>query len=242
MDISNGKLPDNPDFIEHKKLESYKESRKNTLLYNVAGPVVFVLLFILKVSATLLTILLILYPLFGIFIIHFYSGYIALIGKKTGYYSSIFFGMIAPALLMIIESLTHFEILSYDNFWIPFMSISVLMLIAFYYTIKASKFFTSQWLFAAVIAFCFGYGSILQVNTVFDNSKTQVFTAPVTGHYIQAGRNYSYHLLLSNWTNHPEPIDVSVFESFYRSTMIGSNVDVHLNDGFFNIPYFFVSK
>jgi hypothetical protein len=230
-------------FTKEDRLIKYDNARKATLLFNMGGPAVFIIMVLFRTSIPLLSILLAIYPFIGILIMQFNRGLVTLFAKKNSPYSYVLFGMLVPVVLLIILSTINYKVLNYNNFWLPFISISALMFIALYYGIKASKAaFQNQVIFAALIALCYGYGSIIQVNWVFDKSITQLFVTSVADKYITHGRSNSYHLLIVDWANHNRRKNVTVVSSFYKSAEVGSNVDVHLRQGLLNIPYYFISK
>ncbi|HEY0246274.1 MAG TPA: hypothetical protein VGC01_11970, partial [Mucilaginibacter sp.] len=154
-----------------------------------------------------------------------------------------FFGTLVPVVLLIILSAINNKVLNYDNFWLPFMGVVVLMFTALFYAIRASKAaIQNQIIFAVLIAVCLGYGSVMQINSGFDKSPTELFVTSVVGKYITYGRSNSYHLVIIDWANHSRRKNVRVGSYFYKRTKIGSDVDVHLRRGFLNVPYFYVTK
>ncbi|MDB5136268.1 MAG: hypothetical protein JWP37_2871 [Mucilaginibacter sp.] len=136
------------------------------------------------------------------------------------------------------------KVLSYDNVWAPSLAIGFGMIIALYFAgiKKSNESIVGQIIIAVVIAAAYGFGSTMQINSVFDQSKPQVFNAMVTNRHITHGKSTTYHLILSEWGQHHESDNISVSEAFYYQVQVGSQLKIDLKKGTLNIPWYYVEQ
>jgi hypothetical protein len=229
--------------------EAERESRMTNAkryngIYLVGGTILFFVVTFLHQSNYYLSYALLLYPLAGVALMGLSRGLIILIAKKSSAYSSIGVGLMLPAFALIAQSAVDFSVLSYDNVWVPGIVIAALMFAALYFfgLKRSHPAIGSQLIFAIIIAAAYGFGSTMQINCVFDDSKPQISKTMVVDHHITHGKSTTYHLILGGWPQHPGTDNISVSRSFYEQVRVGDSLNVYQKKGTFNIPWYHVAQ
>ncbi len=216
--------------------------RKYAVAYSIGGYALFFASIILHQHINLLTFALLIYPLAGIVLMGFSQGLVKLFAKKNSAYTSLFMGLLFPSFALIIES-SYAKILSYDAaLWAPCLIIGFAIFTALYFTgiKKLNQGIWAQVFVAVLISGGYGYGSTVNINSVFDQSNPQTFSAKVIDQHISHGKSTSYHLTLSEWGQHQGTDNITVSESFYYQAQVGTFVKVYLKKGELNIPWYYV--
>ena len=130
-----------------------------------------------------------------------------------------------------------------------FYKLSNLFFLAVFYTfafcmcfIAGAALFYFSVLFLTIFFFGFGYGSIVTLNCMYDESVPQTFQSKVLGKRISSGKTTTYYLELAAWGVQTENDDVSVSEELYERIEIDDNVNVYLKKGLIEIPWFIVTE
>lgn len=222
----------------------FNKMRQYNIYYSIPSSILFVGVALLHQSSFYFSCLLLIYPLIGIALMSFSKGLIIIFAKKSSAYSSIGIGMVFSVAALIVESFLDNKILSFDNGWVPFISISVIIFIALLFLgLKRSHpAVAGQLIFALLIAVGYGFGSTLGINTIFDKSKPEMYKAAVTDHYITHGKNTSYHLKLSEWGQHQDSDNITVSRSLYYNVNVGDSLNVYEKKGMLNIPWYYISQ
>jgi hypothetical protein len=222
----------------------FKSIGKYTMAYSFVGLALFLITLFLHESNLFLSMVSLIYPLSGLVLMGFSKGLIRLYAKKNSAYPSIFIGLLLSSIVTVLQSLLDKEILNYDNFWVPSITIfMILFFILYYLAIKIAKAsFLNQVFFIVIISALYGFGSTLLANFTFDQSKPQVFSTTVTSRQISHGKSTSYHIIIGEWGQQHEEKSISVSKSFYYQVAVGSTVKVNLKKGLFNIPWYYLQK
>lgn len=230
---------------EEDRKRKFDNAKKYARIYSIGGLAFFFGSIILHRKMYLLTYILLIYPLAGIFLIGFSQGLVRLFAKKSSAHSSIFTGILFPAVALIIQSTVDTDILSYDKVWVPSLTIGFITLIVLYVAAikKLNQDIAAQVFVALLISAAYGFGSTMQINCVFDQSRPQVFTSTVVDQRISRGsRSTSYYLTLRDWGPYHPSKGISVSKSVYQLMPVGTPVMVYLKKGTFNIPWFYITQ
>jgi len=219
-------------------------AKKIAILYNTLGVIVAVMFLILK--QPLFTIIAIAYPLLGIIIMLSSKGLIKFFSQRNkSIYPFIFFGFIAPAIVLIIKTFTLYHFYSTDNIWLPFLGaggIIAVLLFIIGVNRSLSGGIVGQVMLMLFASLAFTFGSIGQLNCSFDTSPDQIYKASVLGHHITHGKNTAYYLYLSTWGPCHQQKQIDVGSKMYNEVNVGDSVKVILKPGLLHIPWFVVSR
>jgi hypothetical protein len=213
------------------------------ILYNVIGVIIAIVALIGNMH--LLVIIAIVYPLLSVIIMLASKGLIKFLSNaKRSVYAFVFFGFLAPTVVLFVRSMGDYHLLKIDNLWMPLFvaGLTVFALLFLSGINKTVESVIGQALVMLVLGMVFSFGSITQVNCVFDRSRPQLYHAEVLGHHIKHGKSTSYYLYLTHWGPCHEQKEINVGSRMYANTNVGDTLTVTLKQGSFNIPWFEVAK
>jgi len=231
-------------FTQTDREAALKKAKIIAIVYNVAGIIAGFGVMILF-SDKVLTVILMAYPLLGIIIMAYSNGLIKFLSNpKRSIHPYTMLGFMGPVIVMLVSALNSYDIFKYTNIWIPFIAISSPLFLLLYFfginkTVKAVK---GQVVVMLVLALIYGFGSTIQINCAFDNSKLQVYDATILDHRMEHGKSNSYYLTLSPWGPMQQADEVDIHSRLYYNTAIGDIVKVNFNQGLLHIPWFVVTK
>jgi hypothetical protein len=142
--------------------------------------------------------------------------------------------------------LLDYDIFDYANVWMPSIIIGIVMTVLIVFRTKEFKFkkiidyFTI--LSLTFFFFGFGYGAIVSLNCMYDESTPQTFQSKVLNKRISSGKRTTYYIALTAWGTQTEKSDVSVPEELYKKLEIDHNVTVYLKNGWLKIPWYIVTE
>ena len=91
--------------------------------------------------------------------------------------------------------------------------------------------------------FGYGFGTTVNINSVFDKSTPQVYEATVLSQRKSSGKHTSYYLTVSPWIDGmTDQKEISVGSTVYKSVNEGDVVLIRLHDGKLGIPWFSVGS
>ena len=223
-----------------------KQAVLYTQIYTYVGMGVFFSVMYFHPDNNLFTYGLLLYPLIGIWLFANGKGIIKLFNKKnnnTSAYPSIALGIFFPAVALIMKTILDIHILALTNFGLPFAVTGIIVFFILYFSISkgTSVSLTGDIIFAIIISFTYAGGSILEINSQFDNSGTTIYTTTVISQHISHGKSTTYYLDLSEWGPDHISGNVTVPESFYNKVGVGNTVRVNVKKGELNIPWYYLS-
>lgn len=239
------RMSQNPDIsliktIEEKPLGNTKFI---TAAYNIIGLVFSVT--ILFYDSDLSLILLLLYPLIGITIVWFSKGIVKLISDdKDLLFGTVNVGFFLPIVFINIKSWTTYTQLPTYLILLPFIIISLTVLILLYKAgvnplVKQNRINAA---FLFILAFVYGFGSTRQINCAFDHSGAKVYNAIILRKAITTGKFNSYYLKLTPWGPVKDAEEAEVNIQSYNQTNIGDTVKVNLKQGLLHIPWFYINE
>ncbi len=175
----------------------------------------------------------------------YYKGLIRIDEKKGSAYPTIFFAILMTSCGLFLRALLDYDIFDYSNIWTPSVIIGVVMITIVVFGTKEFKFQKAKDYFSVlsltIFFFGFGYGSIVTLNCMYDESIPQTFQSQVIEKRISSGKRTTYYLELSAWGTQTESDDVSVSEELYESLELDDNVNIYLKKGLFEIPWFMIT-
>jgi hypothetical protein len=228
---------------EEDRESALKTRRQYAMVFSFGGIGLFFFNTIVREGSIILSTVELIYPLIGVALLAYGKGLVRLFAKKNSAYPSLFMGFVFASFVPIIGATLDAKILDYSNAWIPAVVVFLIMgAVLYYLAVKvAQASFWSQIAFILIIAAAYGFGSVLLANDVFDRSPAQTYPASITDRYVSRGKSTSYHIVLGNWGQNHGQENISVSSSFYNRTSVGSQVNVKLKRGFFNVPWFYLS-
>lgn len=134
------------------------------------------------------------------------------------FYSIIFPGTIAFAIVLIILFTTHKII---DN------------------TAK-----NKTWIYLSLVfnVFLYSYAGTYGVNCIYDKSEPKVYETKVIDKRISKGRRgrETYYVKVNPWGHHYDKEEISVSRNQYDELQIGQTIRIDLKKGLFNIPWYYM--
>ena len=242
-DLTNVLNDSNLGISEDERKAALSQARVIGYSYNIIGIILLVLSFFIKNNVVFEGLLLV-YPIIAVFLIAFGKGLLRLIVNRRSPFFTVFLGIYTTILALFIRSFS-FEILNFDHFWLPFISVTAAFVLGLKLS-NPSKTATSIgasiiWGFL-IFGCCYGYVSVRIVNSLFDNSAPKTFPATVLDHSISHNKGVHYHIFISEWGPQTKKENIDVSQNEYYQDTIGSTVSVHLKKGVLSIPWYIVSR
>lgn len=236
-------------YTEQDREAALKKAKLTAWSFNIIGVVLLGISFLNKIvfqakHNQVLDVILLLYPILGVFVLFTGKGLIRLYITKRSPFYSIYIGMFSVLMALFIKSIADYHILQLTHFWLPFLVVGIAFCIALKFTDREQTATTmgmaSIFLFLGaglIYAFC----SVRVVNCSFDNSAEKVFPAVVLNHNISHNKGTHYHLTIGAWGPQTKTENIDVSEREFFQDTIGSTVSVHLKKGVLNIPWYSIS-
>lgn len=213
------------------------------IIYSIAGLIIGLggIPFINKQA---IVIVLILYPILGLIIMGKSNGLIRFISNlKTSVYSFAAIGLFTPSFVLFSTGVIGYDIYQFSHIWFPASFVCVIATASIYYTGLNKKIpsIIGQSIGMLIVSAIYAFGSVVQVNCVFDKSTPQEYTAIVLDHRSESGKNAEHYLKLSPWGPRKKPEEVSVPRWLYYEVPISGKVKIRFKQGLLKIPWFTVS-
>jgi len=223
--------------------QAIKAAKTRAIIYNIISFALAVTMLFVKSRWGIAV--LIVSPLFSALIIRSGNGSIKFYSdKKKSIYGEIYLGFIMPAIALLIMLPDDYTVLQTEQLWVPVIIVAVIVFGLFYIASIKELLLADKWQMGAIIicALVYGYIFTMTVNSAFDDSTSQIYTATVTDRREYHGKHASYYLTLSPWGPDHYINEQEVERALYDNTNIGSIVKVNLKQGFLHIPWFSVGK
>lgn len=91
------------------------------------------------------------------------------------------------------------------------------------------------------LGICYAVLATVSVNSYFDKSKAEVYTAEVIRKYVPRGVHSSCHLIISKWEECDTVTDYRVSRKLYKSCEEGDALYIHVKEGFLGGKHYFFS-
>lgn len=185
-------------------------------------------------------------PIIATLVVIYYKGLIRIDEKKGSAYPTVFFAILMTACGLFLRALLDYDIFDYSNIWTPSIIIGIAMISLVVFGTKEFKFKKAKDYFSVlsltIFFFGFGYGSIVTLNCMYDESVPQTFQSKVLDKRISSGKTTTYYLELAAWGVQTKNDDVSVSEELYERIEVDDNVNIYLKKGLIEIPWFIVTE
>lgn len=185
-------------------------------------------------------------PIIATLVVIYYKGLIRIDEKKGSAYPTVFFAILMTSCGLFLRALLDYDIFDYSNIWTPSITIGIAMISLVVFGTKEFKFKKAKDYFSVlsltIFFFGFGYGSIVTLNCMYDESVPETFQSKVLDKRISSGKTTTYYLELATWGVQTESDDVSVSEELYNRIEIDDNVNIYLKKGLIEIPWFIVTE
>lgn len=230
-------------YTSEERAIKFKTATRTSGIYNFSAIALMFIALFLFLDSNDIDVILLLYPLAGIIIIYLGRGLITLISKKNSAYNGLLMGLYMGVLLLLVKSVFYYHILNYKNLLIPCLILGAIFLAPL--IIKGfNKTYGSligQLALMIILAGGYGIGAAININCYFDGSQPHVYPAIVTEAYVSHKKTTSYHIQIDSWGQHHEIENITVPQSFYYHTKVGSTVHVMEKSGLFKMPWFYVT-
>lgn len=231
---------------ERKERELLLEkARRDATTINIASCIAAGCLFFPRVSQFALIPAMIA-PWVAIAYMYYYKGLIAIDTYKGSPLPSLFLAVGIPSCILFISRGININVQDAGNIWLPAIAIGLLMGLFLVITAIRGALTSNK---PATLAACFlylfvipaySYGTILSLNTRFDNSQPAYYETEVLFKRVSKGKSTSYHLQLAPWGPVHNTKDVTVSRDFYIRTELNSKVRISLQKGWLDIPWYTV--
>ena len=221
-------------------------ARKLSNILNVLAVLVTLWFFLYPYPYPLVAGIVMLFPFLVIIALKMYKGLIRIDEKKKSIYPSLMLALLLPSLVLAVRALMDYSILNYRNLWIPLAITTILLLGTL---IRSTKEFNlRKWrsvvsmLVIGLFMAAYAYGALLHLNCFYDLSTPELYEAEMLDKRISTGKNTSYYVALSPWGPRQETEEVKIPAYQYEQLEPGDVVEVYVNNGLLNIPWFFIGE
>lgn len=221
-------------------------ARRITKILNGIGGLMAVWLFFFPAPYNYVMLASVIFPIVCLVILRYYNGLIKLEKNLKSPYPSILWALLVSCSVLCIRSLIDFNIYDSGKIWLPAAIIAVsCTLIAGLgnreFDLNRPKNFGLIIVFLGLM-FGYGYGSVVSLNCIMDNSEPEIYGATVLDKHTSSGKYTSYYLELASWGPRRMDQDVSVSKKLYQEIDPGDPITIIYMQGKFNIPWFEVSN
>jgi hypothetical protein len=185
-------------------------------------------------------------PILCLFVLQFYKGLVRIDERNGSAHPTLIYAIFLPAMTILLRAIFDYNILDHANIWLPTILIALALTIVM--AISTREFKLKRFVdvfslfFVAVCMFVYSYGSIVLLNCMYDKSPSTHHTATIINKRISSGKTTTYYLELTVWGPQREADEVSVSKDFYNRVAKDQVVNVYLQKGKFNIPWFEVTE
>ena len=230
-------------FSDEERNDFLRRAKKAAKVCNWIGGILLAWVFFMPRPYNLAIISVIIMPPAGIVVLRYFKGLIRLDMNEKSAYPGITFGVLFPAIALMLRALIDYNIYKYSE--MTWVIISVVSLVIFLSIVADSEEFNfksgsnaARLFFPLLISFAYGYGSIVSVNCTFDNSEALVYTSTIVDKYVSTGKHTTYYLKLAAWGDQLEDESVSVTREEYDNHTISDVVNVYYKKGLLGIPWY----
>jgi hypothetical protein len=177
-------------------------------------------------------------PLLTLALVVHFRGLIRLNSNKKSAYPNAIAGFILPIMGLVMQALTAWHILDWSGLWTPFLLLGGCIAIALFNFVPVMRKTITTAICVTIGVFAYSYGLIIPANCYFDRSTPTVYMAKVWSEHIVHGKNTSYYITLSPFTDTVPMKEVSVTASFYREHPVGTPIHVYVRKGYLGISWF----
>ncbi len=182
----------------------------------------------------------ILMPLISLSLVYRFKGIIKLDGQRNSVYPDVSVLFILPSLALALRAANDWHILTWNNFWVPFVEVFIfLILLVFTF---AKDVLQKKATVLSISLFCcvYAYGDVITLNGILDKSIPTVYRTQIASKRISTGKYTSYYFVLLPWGPVNNAEDFRVGRMFYNKYEVGNTVKVYLKKGRVGINWFYI--
>ena len=169
---------------------------------------------------------------------------LSLVENKNSAHPSPSLALLLPALALLLRGVLDFEILNYQNLWLPAAVVTIGLagglLTSTRHFVTQSDSRLSTLLTALGYAALYGFAATLIVNCAYDEGHATKHTARVLRKHVSSGKTTTYYLEVSSWGPRRTAADVVVSRDYYQQLQVGNEVRIHQMPGRLSVPWFTV--
>jgi len=184
-------------------------------------------------------------PILPVYVLHRFDGIIKLTATRgRGGQASVGLGLVAPAFILAMHGFADWDVLNWDDFWLPcaFFSLALAALLITY--VKEMRRDAAGAVMCYICCAAYGYGAALDVNGMLATGAATPYPARIAGQYTEPGKNYqtNYFFTLAPWGPRLVDTRVPVSKSEYDHHAIGDTVNEWVRVGELGIPCYFMRE
>jgi hypothetical protein len=185
---------------------------------------------------------LVLLPIVTLGFIRHFDGALKLDERKTNASAlpNVAIAFLLPCIGLALRAVIDFKILGWDNFWLPFATVSLSFFLLILYCAKDIRKMIGTALLLVIFCAVYGYATVISLNGILDQSPPTIYKASVIKKRISSGKHTSYYLRLSPWGPVKGEEEVDVGKAVYEKHPVGTGVEVIAKNGRLGIPWFLV--
>ena len=221
--------------------------KKLTLPYNLIGLVGAFIPFFMGSKDLGSVVFYIVWPLIGFGLMAFNGSLISVFSDpRRSDYPNISVGFLATVFVSMLVMLNNYQVLSYDNFWLPAAILSAVFFVLLFLIDKhggENHSVAGKVVAYVAIAMVFGSGSVMNLNFASDRSTPQLYQATIIGERTSTSSRgaVSYYITVAPWGPVHDNGELTVDKQVFDATYLGAVVNVDLYPGLFHIPAYAVS-
>lgn len=162
------------------------------------------------------------------------------VGWRNDARANLAIAFIGPSVALAVRAL--FDIKVFD--WATALAAAAMVGLAMTIVVAASgkrlRHRGAELLAMLILSSFYGYGVVVEGNTLLDESEPQMFRTTVVKKRVSRGKSTHYHLRLAPWGPRREEDDITVSRSLYASAETGRQVCILLRAGALQIRWFAV--
>ena len=230
--------------IPEGRLRLLEQAKTLVPVYNTAASLAA--FFSIIITGWFSSILLLLLPLVGVFLLFTHRGLIKFFyAPRRSIYPAVLYGILFSSLCLLIHAVFQYNVPGWPQLLLPSFIVAVVMALAIY-----KKGFHpaagGPWGQTALIIFVclvYGFGSTRLLNCNFDRGKPTSYTAIVEERFNSSTQTRgNYYLKLKPWGPQQLHEQVEVSRLVYRETAVGGAVTVQLKPGLLSAVWYWVEK
>lgn len=188
----------------------------------------------------------IIFPIICIIALKHFKGLIRIDERKDTAYPTIFWAIFPASMALCLRGLLDFNIFDYSNIWTPSLLIALTYIALVTIGNKEFKFVKAKDYLTiigfSIFMFGYGYGAVVTLNCMYDESEPETFNATILEKRISSGKSTTYYLELTPWGQQKEIDEVSVSKDLYSRLEKNDKVTINFMKGHFDIPWFEVTE
>lgn len=223
----------------------FRSAQKKAKILNWTGGLAGVWTFFYPIPYEFAILTSIAIPVLTLINLKFSSGLFRIDENNESVHPSLSWAIFAPSFALGLRALLDFKIYDFNNagLFTSILAVALLNIIFLrnreFNFKKAKDYLAASSILIAVV--CYSYGAIITLNCYYDKSDSKIYKATIVNKRISTGKNISYYLELTKWGTQDKNEEVSVKQEFYNQFENGDQVTIYFQNGWFNIPWFFVS-